>query len=848
MRRVKRGMGLLALAAAAMAAPIAGAGEVGAVGPQTDQAIRDGFTASAYSVTSLDLPVDNPEQVMINVPIAGAEYTLVLHRRSLRAADYVARVQLEDGSIVEIDAPPVRTYRGTVAEIPGSVVAASIINGTLTAQIIPDFGTDWVIQPVSEVDSSVADDVHVVYNVADTTPNESWKCGTADIVQPPQDHQNFGGGGFTPRGGCDYICEIAFDADVEFYNRNGGSVANTIADIENIMNGVENIYSRDVGIGYVITNTLVRTSEPDPYSSSNSGTLLTQFRNHWNSSQGGIQRDVAHLMTGKNINGGVIGIAYLSVICNLGSAYGLSESRFTGAYNSRVALTAHELGHNWSADHCDSSNPCYIMCSGLGGCGAITLFAPVSINQIVSFRNSRGCLDQGSGGAPVAVDDSVSTPFDQNVIIDVLANDTIECGGASIELDAVFTANGGFLTLVNGESEVQYTTPFNISGTPYFGDDTFDYSIEAGGQTSNDATVTVTLTGDGGGGDRYLMSFRTNTTIPGVGTVRNDDIVAYDPSNGSWELIFDGSDVGLGPTTFDAFTVIDGTSGPEFLFSITLPTTIPAVQDPPNTGITDDSDIVRFVPTSLGENTSGDLHFHFDGSDVQMTLDREDIDGLAVGNFGEILMTTTGTTIALTLEAKDEDILAFNATQFGRQTTGFFDFYFDGSDVGYTKKFNQIDAIHSRDDGVLYFSTQGNFDLIGPTLSGADEDIIEFNPTSLGNNTTGTSSIVLDLSTLISTDDLWTITASDIDFLSMFPARYDGNMPQQYPNATPICPGDFDDNDVADTRDVVAFMNAYAASEPIADVNEDSFVNTADVVFFLDAFAQPCGQDVPDND
>ena len=71
---------------------------------------------------------------------------------------------------------------------------------------------------------------------------------------------------------------------------------------------------------------------------------LEQFTDEWNSNQGAIVRDVAHLMTGKNLDGNVVGIAYLTKVC-LANSYGLSQSRFSVSMPNRVALTAHELGH-----------------------------------------------------------------------------------------------------------------------------------------------------------------------------------------------------------------------------------------------------------------------------------------------------------------------------------------------------------------------------------------------------------------------------------------------------------------------------------------------------------------------
>ena len=116
-----------------------------------------------------------------------------------------------------------------------------------------------------------------------------------------------------------------------------------MSDIEKILIGVEAIYGDQVEILYEIGTIIVRTAEPDPYTSSNPSTLLNQFDAHWSSQQQGVQRDIAHLFTGVNLDGSVIGIAKLGVICSQNNGYGLSQSKYTSSLLLRTRLTAHEL-------------------------------------------------------------------------------------------------------------------------------------------------------------------------------------------------------------------------------------------------------------------------------------------------------------------------------------------------------------------------------------------------------------------------------------------------------------------------------------------------------------------------
>ena len=111
------------------------------------------------------------------------------------------------------------------------------------------------------------------------------------------------------------------------------------------------IYARDLLMRHITSTVIVRTSEPDPYTTKDPFALLNRFRDEWNANQVGTPRDTAHLVTGRQMDGNIIGLAWVGVVCNLPWAYALSEFNFSFA--THVTLIAHEVGHNWNAPHCD---------------------------------------------------------------------------------------------------------------------------------------------------------------------------------------------------------------------------------------------------------------------------------------------------------------------------------------------------------------------------------------------------------------------------------------------------------------------------------------------------------------
>ncbi len=316
--------------------------------------------------------------------LGGKSYTLRLWPHDVRAPGFV--LYRDDGmGLTPMPTPASVTFRGTVLGMPGSSVAATVIAGDLEAIVRLDKNrSTWGIQALRRVDPGAAPGRCLVYDSRHLNA-ATGVCGVTAIGSPVA-------GVDMPK---NVIAELACDADYDLYRKNNNSVTATQSDVTAVVNAVDLIFQRDVQVQYLVTAIIVRTQRI--YTTSAPSTLLSQFGGHWRSQHRQIKRDVTHLFTGRNLSGSVIGIAYLGAIC--GGAYGLSQTRFSSNLVQRTGLTAHELGHNWSADHC-SGGSCYIMCPGLGGCGRdVTRFNSGSVQSIVRHRNSVPCL--ATPGKPV---------------------------------------------------------------------------------------------------------------------------------------------------------------------------------------------------------------------------------------------------------------------------------------------------------------------------------------------------------------------------------------------------------------------------------------------------------------
>ena len=191
-------------------------------------------------------------------------------------------------------------------------------------------------------------------------------------------------------------------------------------------------------------------------------------------------------------------------------------------------------------------------------------------------------------------------------------------------------------------------------------------------------------------------------------------------------MYFDGSDVFV-PGDVDAFALMpDGA----ILISLDSAATIP------NFGAVDDSDIIRFTPTSTGATTAGTFAWYFDGSDVGLTTDGEDIDALSFALDGRLVISTRGSFSVTGVSGADEDLIAFASTALGSTTSGTWSWYFDGSDVGLNTSSSEdingvwIEAVTNK----IYLTTVGAFSVTGASGDGADIFICA--PGTLGATTT----------------------------------------------------------------------------------------------------------------
>jgi len=153
----------------------------------------------------------------------------------------------------------------------------------------------------------------------------------------------------------------------------------------------------------------------------------------------------------------------------------------------------------------------------------------------------------------------------------------------------------------------------------------------------------------------------------------------------------------------------------------------------------------------------------FDASDVGISTSGQDLNDIYIVDSDTILITFIAPATLGALQVDARDVVLFDATSLGDTTAGTFSLYLDGSDVGLDTSSEALDGLAVLSDGRVLISTTGGVSV--PGVTGNDEDILAFTPTSLGDVTSGTWAIYFDGSDVGLADS----SSEDIDAMDVLP-------------------------------------------------------------------------------
>jgi hypothetical protein len=177
------------------------------------------------------------------------------------------------------------------------------------------------------------------------------------------------------------------------------------------MNQVDGIYQTEIGLTFKVIFQRVWTTSADPYDAPDLSGLLEQLHVEWRDRPpaGTQTRDLVHMWTGRDLSGFQTGLAYSNangvngVVCRFQElAVGVSERLVTSP--QKIVVTAHEIGHNFSATHPEDSG--HVECavtimSGIVQSNTAPTFCQFSRDEITNYISANnGCLAVAATGTP----------------------------------------------------------------------------------------------------------------------------------------------------------------------------------------------------------------------------------------------------------------------------------------------------------------------------------------------------------------------------------------------------------------------------------------------------------------
>ena len=125
-----------------------------------------------------------------------------------------------------------------------------------------------------------------------------------------------------------YTAKIAVETDYEFFQLfNNEAVATQY--IADLFAYISTLYLAEIRTNLQVGNLYLYTSNNDPWTGMNTTDALIELVNYWTAHRSGVERTLTHLVSGKNVGGG---LAYLGELCSSNYGYGVSMSmsgRFT---------------------------------------------------------------------------------------------------------------------------------------------------------------------------------------------------------------------------------------------------------------------------------------------------------------------------------------------------------------------------------------------------------------------------------------------------------------------------------------------------------------------------------------
>ena len=297
----------------------------------------------------------------------------------------------------------IQLLKGTIKDVPGSWVRLTVSGGRYSGAFWD--GADlYAIAPREALDTALLAPMRpattAIYRLSDTqggllqgtcgTNDPGVRAGAGPLAKFKALINELRAAADSAFAAAPREIEVAMIADFELTSRLGSETAHNLLEKANIVDG---IFSSQLGVSTIPTDFVTFATATDPFDSSEASTLLDQLGAYRNSTAVIRNRGLAHLLTGRQLDGNTIGIAFLGSLCEAEAGVSLSES---STFVDSALIMAHELGHNFGAPHdnepgssCATAPPGFLMAPTLNNSST---FSACSVQRMQPHIAAAACV------------------------------------------------------------------------------------------------------------------------------------------------------------------------------------------------------------------------------------------------------------------------------------------------------------------------------------------------------------------------------------------------------------------------------------------------------------------------
>jgi hypothetical protein len=274
-------------------------------------------------------------------------------------------------------------------------ISMTVDHGFFSAAITEGAQT-WFIEQVQYLNGETDDNVLVVYNAEDVIAVEGAQCGMEETQQKVFELQGQGNNARTTANGCKLV-ELAIASDVSMLTKYGSTSAVFDRNIA-VMNNVAVLYRHEFSdnIEFRIVTQYIATDESaNPLlpltGATDPSTVLYNFTSWAEAGNFNANYSIGQFWTNRDFSGSAVGIAWMRSVCTAGKYHALQD--FGGNMAAMGVLTAHEIGHNFGANH-DASGSATIMAPSVNSSSSWSDVSKSDVNYQLTIRT---CLQGCSG-------------------------------------------------------------------------------------------------------------------------------------------------------------------------------------------------------------------------------------------------------------------------------------------------------------------------------------------------------------------------------------------------------------------------------------------------------------------